>query len=77
MILALPEWYKSKALSFCNTSKQKTLEQSPKASEDADEESYKDLSDKNAEDFTNHKRTLNNGFVAPREVVMGAKDKQS
>ena len=63
---------------ICNTPKQKTLEQSPKASEDADEESHRDLSDKkNAKDFTNHKRTLRNDFVAPREVGMGTKDKQS
>ena len=35
------------------------------------------LTGQKAEDLMNQKRTLNNGFVAPREVVMGAKDKQS
>ena len=62
---------------ICNTPKQKTLEQSPKASEDAEEESHRDLSDKNAEDFMNHKRTLRNDFVTPWEVGMGTKDRQS
>ena len=58
---------------FCNTPKQKTQEQSPKVSEGAGEESHKDLSDTNAEDFMNHRRTLRNDFVAPRVVEMSAK----
>ena len=54
-----------------------TPKQSPKKSEDAGEESHRDLSDENAEDFMNHKRSLRNDFVAPRVVGMGAKDTQS